>query len=331
MNEPRPLNQLRKITARYPNAWKLAADMRQRKGSDLPDWPDWCYLPIAAAYAIVSGGGALRPEQGPDIGRVAALAAWRVTKGIYRFDADLFDALWATPLTGHLPDDLLERLPEWCCYVETPGRKWINEPLHGFYVHLESDANNGRRELRLLLDLETNGLLPVPLHLTGGNLTEAVERAWAEANKHGANFGDDDLLLHSQQVARFLAPLISLVLYLCSEEPDVAEANGSARKPANPQPKRTRQGTKEFPADAVSGWNVGWRVGAALRSAQYRAGRSSQGGEHASPRAHIRVAHWHTFLTGAGRTNRVLRWLPPILVNAGDSEMPAVTRDVPPS
>ena len=62
---------------------------------------------------------------------IAALASWRPTQGIYRFDADLLEAVWQTPLAspstssstsaGKLPTELLYHLPEWCPYIETPG------------------------------------------------------------------------------------------------------------------------------------------------------------------------------------------------------------------
>jgi len=29
----------------------------KREDRDLPDWPEWCYCPLAGAYAVVSGGG----------------------------------------------------------------------------------------------------------------------------------------------------------------------------------------------------------------------------------------------------------------------------------
>ena len=78
------------------------------------------------------------------IGIVGALAAWRATQGVYRFDPTIFDAVWDTPLTGELPTALLYRLPEWCCYVPVePARILVPglQALQGFFVHLEWDAN----------------------------------------------------------------------------------------------------------------------------------------------------------------------------------------------
>jgi hypothetical protein len=42
-------------------------------------------------------------------------------------------------------------------------------------------------------------------------------------------------------------------------------------------------------------------------------------GTHRSPVAHVRRAHFHTYRTGPGRTERVVKWLAPIPINAGGS------------
>ena len=61
---------------------------------ELGDWPDWCFLPLAGTYAIVSKGKTLQtPNQAHHVGILGTLAAWRVTQEIYRFDPTTFDAL----------------------------------------------------------------------------------------------------------------------------------------------------------------------------------------------------------------------------------------------
>ena len=107
-------------------AWRQADQFRSDRGkSGLPAWPSSCYLPMAAWYAIVSGGkGPLPLDRIGDVGRLAALRSWRVTQGVYRFDQDLYEAVRSTPLEGDLPAAILYRLPEWCVYVEPPGY-WV--------------------------------------------------------------------------------------------------------------------------------------------------------------------------------------------------------------
>lgn len=310
----RQTGHLAAIARRHPMAWaQLARFHASRGAAGLPDWPEWVYVPIAGAYAVVSRGldNRLDPAEVIDIGRVAALGAWRQSQGIYRFDATLLSALLATPVVGALPCDLLHRLPEWCVYVETPGVVLEGDPLHGFYAHLEVDQGDGREELRLVLDLERDGLIPYPLHL-GGDLAEAIDRMVFEAKYQRRRWSTRSSPLPDgvgERGQHVLAPLVSLLLYLCSEAAEIRDARGTERRPAGHQaPTRT--------PNAPTRWETGSRLGAARRAAQSREPSPRGEGSHASPRAHVRRAHWHAFLRGpkSGTQERVLRWLHPILV-----------------
>lgn len=329
----RPREHLRAAGQLYPDAWKQFGDFRARQVRDLTPWPEWCYCPLAGAYAVVSGGGTNRVPltQMEDVGRLGALAAWRVGQGVYRFDPALYEALIATPVTGDLPCEVLFRLPEWCVYVETPDMAWANGALHGFFAHLESDANTGREELRLLLDSE-NALQPLALHLGAWPLRDALTNAAKLGKMNAAERGWASPSITDDAVAALVAalePLLSLLLYLCADNPEIGD--GTAR-PERPKPKKTKKGWRLFPPDQPHTWDVGVRLGAALRRARSLSPESAQDAEpgtHASPRAHIRRAHWHTFRRGAGRAETVLRWLPPIPVNVDDPDaLPATVRPV---
>lgn len=345
----RPRDAVEQLSRDYPGAWQALDAFRADKGRNgLPDWPAWCYLPMAAAYAVVSGCGAGRVsiDRAGDVARMAALSAWRMTQGIYRFDPAVFEAVRDTPVDGDIPADVLYRLPEWCVYVETPGMQAFGGPLHGAWVHLEWDANDGRTELRLLLDTDV-GLHPIPLHLGRWSLAESLERMQAEAVRHG--FGR---VLSAQAPGGVLPPdaaagamrpvvepIVSLVLYLCSQAGEIGDGS---RRPGNPEPKRTKRGWRLFQADRPTTWDVGLRLGAALRRAYQAEQTGSGGGEHAGPRPHIRRAHWHGFRSGpmkradgsdipTAERRFDLRWLPPIAVAMGDAtpaDMPAVVRPV---
>lgn len=114
-----------------------------------------------------------------------------------------------------------------------------------------------------------------------------------------------------------------------------------AERPANPAPKRTKRGWRLFPAERVTTWDVGVRLGAALRRAHHAAETGGSGdGTHASPRGHVRRAHWHGFRSGPMKTPAGdvipaasrrfdLRWLPPIPVNLETlDDLPATIRPV---
>lgn len=315
--ECRPRQHLAAAGKLYPGAWKQIDAFRAMRGGELPDWPEWCFLPAAGYYAIVSGGGDNRVplDLVPDIARLAALGAWRVTQGIYRFDPDLYESISSTQLNGDLPAELLTRLPAWCVYIEmqdAPG-------IYGFFAHMESDANTGEPELRLLIDTE-DALLPMPLHVGRWDLVTALEETMrvcrTQAVVHGLPAPGS-----AAHLAPLIAPMVSLVLYLCSENADYA-------RPHAPKTKRTKKGERLFPADKPTTWDVGLRIGAALRRARTSDDQreTEESGTHARPRAHIRRAHWHTFWTGPrdGERKAKVKWLPPIPVNVeGESELPA--------
>lgn len=323
-NLPRPAQHLQRVTALFPKFWREYERFRNDRGRGLPEWPNWCYCPLAASYAIISGGGDGRVpfDQAHLIGELGALAAWRPGKGIYRFDDDLFSALVETPVTGDLPVEVLQRLPEWCVYVEAPVA-----PMHGFFAFLEWDAGDGRTELRILQDVDRDAaprLVPIILHLSGGTLEDALHAFEAEAATQWAKAGSPSWVGPrpiAEETAKVVRPLLSLLLYLCSDDADYA----GDRKPVRPKPVKTNKGTKIIAPEAPTVWDVGMRIGAALRAAgDVERGEPGEG-SHASPRPHVRRAHWHTYLTGKGRTLPVVRWVSPVLVG-GAGTVPTVRK-----
>ncbi len=294
------------------------------RGKDLPDWPKWCYMPLAAAYAVVSQGQTLNPLVATDVGILGALYAWRLTKGIYRYDPDFFEAITDTKITGDIPIGVLYRLPEWCVYIEY-GREGVS----GFWTHLEHDTNDGRSELRFVLDCGDD-LVPIPLHLVG-NLSECLEATIREIQKQQSRFKSLGYPSDVARVMKIIEPgmsvfsgMVSLVLYLCSQNSEIRNRNQS-----NTRPHKTHTSKG---AQASTTWDVGIRIGSALRSASQSDNHQKDDDNlqsHAAPRPHVRRAHWHTYMTGSGREMPTLKWLSPILVGWSDGVIPAI-RNVEP-
>lgn len=320
------------VAKAYPDAWEQSDSFRAMRGTELPSWPDWCYLPLAGGYAIASGGGNLPHDRLGHPAIITALAAWRMTLGVYRIDPGLYPALIDTPIAGDIPTDPIYRLPEWCIYIETPDLTWAGAPVYGAWAHLEADQNGGPDELRLLLDMARDpdspldGLDPVPIILGNGGLAEALERLQQSAERNAAQAGVR-IAAHASRYAEIAAPILSIVLYIASQ---AGEITGKGQ-PGNPTPVRTRRdGWRLFPAQGLRTWDVGTRIGAALRAA-YQAEQTGTGGERAGPRPHVRRAHWHTILSGPrdAERRRELRWMPPIPVGITDTDaMPTVVRPV---
>lgn len=333
----RLMKHLADIGNRYPDAWNRYEDFRADRGRHLPEWPAWCYCPVAGAYSIISGGGSNQVplERIQDCGRLAAMAAWRVGKGIYRLHPNLFQSVWETPV-GRIPIDILYQLPEWCLYIELPEG---DGSLFGFFVHLEHDRKEGHNELRLLLD-SREGLQPFALHLDRDTLDECILSSadYSRRNIETAGIEHpaiDEIRDFNREKARDLAekiePILSLVLYICTaagEERDIRDIKGSDRFPTIPVPKKVKGGERIFTAGMPTVWETGYRMGAALGAAKRRLESADHGVTHSGPTPHVRRAHWHHYWRGPrkGQQELVLKWLHPVLVG-GESELgPVVHR-----
>ena len=194
-----------------------------------------------------------------------------------------------------------------------------------------------------MLDLDSAtgpSLVPVPVHLGAWSLSEAIDRVMDVTYRTAAARGmpvPPDRKATSSTLRAVVEPVVSLLLYLCSQASDVAGKHGT---PGNPEPVRTRRdGWKLFPVPGPRTWDVGVRLGAALRRAYQAEQTGADSGTHAGPRPHIRRAHWHTVLSGprlrdghpvpSAQRQAELRWMPPIAVNLEDAaDLPATIRKV---
>lgn len=307
------------------------------------DWPAHMYAPLLAMTQNLDVVGQHVPRGAlagisPDrftalLSSGTMLGAWRMTQGIYRIDESLYPALIDTP-PAEIPVELLERIPEWCVYIETPGLHvdiGRRLALHGVWVQHDLGAR-GERLLGLMPDVDLADLVVQHIDLADRTVDECVRHAARDWAAKGGTFSGADVAA----MVAWMQPVINLLLYLCIDESDIAGPG----QPGNPAPVRTRRGGwRMFPAQGVRVWDVGVRIGAALRRA-YQAEQAGTGGDREGPRPHVRRAHWHTIVSGARKRpdgteipaadrRRDLRWMPPIPVNVDDvGELPAVIRRV---
>jgi hypothetical protein len=333
------------VSRAYPTAWRHVDTLRAARGTGVPHWPEWCFLPTRYAHVIATGGigGRLPYEHSHHSSVLAALAAWRSSQGIYRFDRTLYDAVRRTPLNRDLPHEPLLRLPEWCPYIETPNLVWAIEgeerPIHGAWAYLDWDeqiASPTHGELRLVLDAARTsrealdpgfGCIPIPL-MGKGTIAECLDRVlkFGIEQARARGFETPRALSNTTFVARILWPIVSLFLYLCTEAQEIGNGIG---RPERPQPTRTRHGARLFPPDRPTTWDVGVRMGADLRRAHHYQSDPDSEPTGRRVRGHVRIFHWHTFLAGPNRTERRLKWLPVIRVNLPNPDsLPATIRRV---
>lgn len=318
---------------KYSSAWRRADEFRADRGKDLPDWPAWCFLPLAGWYAIVceaQGVSSLPMHMVSDMEALAALGSWRPSQDIYRFDGELYSALVSTPLEGDIPCSILYHFPVWCAYIETPSLEYHGMEMRGFFAHLENDARSGAHELRLLLDMGEH-LSALPIHLGQWSLAESLHRliSIAENNALHAGISAQDIAGMREEMLQGMDTIracVNLVLYLCADCPDARGPLGTSYTRGYPRSKKTKGGWRLFPPPKPTIWHMGEAVGEAIRKHRQSA---PQGGTHASPRPHIRRAHWHGFWSGTIKPKRgaisiprtfSLKWLPPMPVAISEDE-----------
>ena len=266
---------------------------------------------------------------------VATLTGWHRAPLVAMFDDDLAAALVATPMTGELPHTLLQQLPAWTVFIPTP---WLAAGT-GVFVAYDSAAitqhglpfagvTDGVDDLILLfVSLELDKAVNVYVRCSEPTIEASIaaqERELAGRQDAppwlgGAQAYFEDTFGRSYR--RVLEEVMSLVLYLCSEEPDAVPVTLPRRGAIRNRRAADRQVLE-----------VGFRVGAALRAPRAQGGEHGDG-THASPAPHVRAAHWHTYwygprdVTPAQRTAK-LRWLAPILVNADERSLDVTVRPV---
>jgi len=305
---------------------RLRVDLKAKVG-----WPDWCLVPVSAAAAVCQKHtGGVMPftrvlGNSASASVLEALYAWSFGREIWRFDADLVEALVDSDIRTSIPVEAFWRLPSWCPYILTP---WLKE-LWGFFSYLEWDTHTGHSELCLVLDIKLphdetdsplSSLLLIALFLEDGTTVKDMLLRF---------LGQRPLLrdqLTEAIIDKIETPL-KLLLYLASEAADI-------RDPDRPDAAPRRRAHPLEPTRGPRVWDVGYRIGTTLRAARLyeHSGATRQG---RSPTAHLRRAHWHTYWTGQGsRKDRskavpVVRWLHPVLVGSGEV-MPVVrSLDVP--
>lgn len=319
-----PLRLVRKWEKMIPGIYSTLDTLRRSKDEGEILWPDYCELPIGAAFTwLVHIYGINQQDAAGVAAELTACWTWRKTKIMYAFDGDLAKTLAAqadaVEDTDILPCDLLLHLPYPCIYIKAPD---ILEETDGFFAWIEYDLNRSMPELRIqwvTLDFEYS--FAQVLHLLPGQPIKDCILDTIHTTQE--NLGEDIKLQDVDvSVARIILSAVQLLLYLVSENSDVMREppkptlRVSGRKPAGQNPPKPKP--SEDKASQIVAYDVGVRVGAALRrtyrSQPHKSAGAQQGG---TKRSHARRGHWHHYWTGPlqGERNLILKWTAPTVIH----------------
>lgn len=338
-----PLRAVQETGRRYPDIWKQIDEVRGIGVEFGYRWDEKiCYCPITIAIGALTGRqGMSRADASGLGGLVAALAAWRREKRVYRFDPDLAAEVMASADDLVIPTEVLRQMPASCLYIQAGG---VDESgSDGFFAWVEQDVENDRQELRLLfLDADGRMVTQYMVHLMpGGTIKDGVDAAQREMRRNASALeseGVDRSMLElaipgSDEARGTIVRAVQLVLYICAENADIRENEDQKRVY-----RRCASVSDKF--REVRQWDVGDDLGWQIRMIRSR--RSSRTGNgpvnlteteagdseigSGSPRRyknrpHLRRAHWHHYWVGEGRRKIVLKWINTMIVNAEDGEI----------
>lgn len=319
-----PLRLVRMWPKMLPGCYEALDRCRAAKLDGSMAWPDYCLLPINAAYTyLVHVGGVSDADAAMISSELTACWMWRQNKVLYAYDPDLVEVLrsQAEDLkdSDTIPAELLLHLPYPCVYIKAPG---LVEHTDGFWAWVDYDINRDGAELRIqwmLADMQHT--IAQVLHVQPG---WTIHDCLADTARHTAEVSGMDIggeYAVSADDARILLAAIQIILYLVSDNSEIADA------PAPVKVQRARNRNKpaaiiQDKSGEIACKDVGIRIGAAIRKSKIRyADSKDPAGTGGTKRPHARRGHWHHYWVGpVGSDDRrlILKWTAPTFVHADD-------------
>ena len=329
-----PRAMLKNAEHDFPDIWKAVDGEREDflVSGKLP-WDGRCLLPDSAWHRFATGTLRMldRKSASAVVDNLAALAAWRPGQDIFVIDPDVMEAVMATP-SGHIPTEVLGRMPFWCVYVPVPEscRYLIplfedNVPGVFFYYGIYEEPSIELRILPIRLDRlfppRAISLAISPEFIT---IQQCFDALLLEEQKQDKSSLKQDTIL-------FASRMVSVLLYIISEWEREQDKFQCPVPNMFPQPVRTRKGWRLFAAQnphiRVVGENIGRKIRRAAAAVEDRELTTATGRK--SPRPHVRRAHWQLYWTGRrkfkeGETpvpqKAKILWKAPFGVALGDDE-----------
>lgn len=335
----RPKDLLIRFSKQYAGLWQLMDSDREvfRKENECPSWSFTSQLVSAGSFNKFVNPNHSTLMQLPQHLVANALIShflysWRATQGVYRVELDLLEEIVSTELLGSIPSEVLSKIPEWCIYVETPNLEFTpansnfeTNKAHGFFALLDPDRETGEPWLSIFIDgVEAYELATIKLS-SSLSISECVSATVEIIRKRNPSHPISPT--QEKNLSSLMEPFLNILLFICSQASEIGDEHS---KPELPMPVKTKRGIRYFPPNEPKIWEVGVRIGAALKLAKDSISNDPSNTSR-SVRPHIRRAHWHGYWHGKLSEERYfkLKWIPPIAVKVEDVDnLPAVVRSV---
>lgn len=252
---------------------------------------------------------------------------WRNSLGIYKIDDDMIEDVTKSLIPADTPVSIFSRLPEFCVYMDIQNAQVSVEhaPLLGFWAMLDVAENVRTGEpigiLRLVFHIAGMENMHTEIEMVIDDET-TVEQAIISMYRQHYEFDEQslDALLNSDfTIARLV---LSCLLWLCAEEPDISFITGEpVSKEQLKQPRHSvnkKTGTFVVPNEPFH-YDIGKRLGGEIRMFNERIheyDKETSSSPSSKKRPHIRRGHWHGHWRGTGQAKEFfVKWQPAIFIN----------------
>lgn len=262
---------------------------------------------------------------------------WRNSLSIYQIDDDIVDSVIESEIPADTPASIFSKLPEWAVYLDLSNAKTeINLAIYqstpakilGFWALYDRYPNEKNNALHLVLNLDSpsnsyyDHYQGLSIILDDG--VTVADQAMQSVKSVTQRAGDKSdpllILVNAQADNKMLIKLLSCLLWLCADEPDVSSIVGEPipkdrlRLPRYAINRKT--GAFVVPSQPIF-YKIGARLGGEVRTYNNQIGQSDSR-VSSRKRPHIRKGHWHGYWKGTGQAKEFkIRWQPAIFVNAG--------------
>lgn len=261
---------------------------------------------------------------------------WRNTASIYKIDESVAPQALSSIIPSDTPSDIYINLPEWAVYVELPSACDISIPhrvrcdsnfqdsdeevsskMLGFWATHDRVLHNNKEYMCLDVFWHPDQSEDVKLHemlIAPFRLLLSPDMTIFESFQAGYNLDEETFnALPIKQV-------LSLLLWLCVEEPDVTNIKGVRMSRADikkPRYARNKKSGAFVPPMQETYFEIAKRMGGEIREWDKEIEGSKQSGLSKRKAPHIRRGHWTSVWVGSGADKKCkVYWQKPLFINA---------------
>lgn len=262
-----------------------------------------------------------KDELGGAIADMSILLHFMYTRGSYKISKELFESIYDENVFEKTPVNIFHRMPQHSLYIdltEVVGFEF------GAFCHMIWDYQEDKK-------IHASALFCNAIYCesarhyfqfpTGGPVTikEALDKIRSQNQEYHDSIGTAEemksasVICDEGEVKNAYAKIISVLLYICSQEADIELYNIKEPNQKNQRPKKIENNIRLKPALKTKEWIVGRNLERQVQEYNYYASSGYRG-----VRPHIRRGHWHGYWKGSAENKEcMIKWLAPIIVKGG--------------